>query len=97
MKQLQIYHGIQAKKKITTLQTKRNVKFIVQEVIDGYEVEIPLFKFNGVFTALGVAGISINGTYFLENQILSEDGSDNNNYDFYDFEKFAYSRIRLFM
>ncbi|MFS7200123.1 hypothetical protein AB6834_07100 [Carnobacterium divergens] len=83
----------QAKKKITTLQTKRNVKFIVQEVIDGYEVEIPLFKFNGVFTALGVAGISINGTFFLENQILSEDGSDNNNYDFYDFEKFAYSEL----
>lgn len=53
-----------SKKKITTLQTKRNVKFIVQEVIDGYEVEIPLFKFNGVFTALGVAGISINGTFF---------------------------------
>lgn len=58
---------------------------IIQPFISGYEVEIPIVCSDGVCYALGAAGIAINDSYLLGDQILTYDIVYNDQYKFYDF------------
>ncbi|MFV0516597.1 MAG: hypothetical protein ACK5MV_04310 [Aminipila sp.] len=60
---------------------------IIQEFISGYECEIPFFRYNEVPVILDPVGISINGNEHLDEQILTQELSDNDNYQFYNMSK----------
>ncbi|GAX47626.1 D-alanine--D-alanine ligase family protein [Pseudolactococcus reticulitermitis] len=58
---------------------------IIQQYIQGYEIEVPLIQYNGVFLSLGICGIQKNGEIFFKSGILEEEMYDTK-YEFYDFE-----------
>lgn len=59
---------------------------IVQEFIEGYEVEVPVILCRGEFLILPPIGISVRGTPLLAQKILSFQDIYQDDYEFYDFE-----------
>jgi D-alanine-D-alanine ligase len=58
---------------------------IVQEFIDGYEVEVPLLIYNGKPVTIFPVGISIEGNKCLGDKFLTYDSVYDDNYNFYNF------------
>ena len=56
--------------------------YIVQEYIEGYECEVPVFKVGNVVHVFPPIGIDLRGK-----SILDEEASEHNHYDFYQLDK----------
>ena len=59
-----------------------DTSYIVQEYIDGYECEVPIFKAGNAIHVFPPIGIDLQGK-----QILDEEASDQNQYDFFPVSK----------
>lgn len=73
-----------------TLIEKNNLKenYIIQEYIEGFEIEIPMFQIEGKFKVLGAAGIEYKEIKFFSDSILPEEMYETN-YGFFNFENYA--------
>ena len=60
---------------------------IVQEYVDGFECEVPIFKVRDTVYALPPIGIDLKGK-----SILNEDASEHNQYGFYQLDKYFPSK-----
>lgn len=65
-----------------------NQPLIVQELIKGYEVEVPIIVTENNNIILPPIGISINGIIDLDESILSFDDVYNDDYGFYDYSRY---------
>ena len=76
---------------IAELSKEFNQHVIVQEFIEGYEVEVPLLIHKGIPLSIFPVGIGINGQKRLGDIFLTYDSIYDDNYEFYDFnsENFA--------
>lgn len=73
-----------------------NDNLIVQQFIEGYEIEVPLFQVNQEFKALGLAGISLKEKYFLSGDILKEEMFEfDSQYEFFDFASYALKQLNF--
>ena len=57
---------------------------IIQQYIQGYEIEVPLIQYKGEFLALGICGIQKDDKIFFESGILEEE-MYSTKYKFYNF------------
>lgn len=64
----------------------------VQEFIEGYEVEVPVFNPNVPFSIIPV-GISVEGEKYLGDKFLTYDTVYNDQYSFYNFENIGRNAI----
>jgi D-alanine-D-alanine ligase len=60
---------------------------MLQQFINGFEVEVPVLAYNGTVIGFPPVGISINDTYLLDDQILNYELVYFDRYQFYDFMK----------
>jgi D-alanine-D-alanine ligase len=60
---------------------------VVEEFIEGYEVEVPLMISNGNFYGLGPIGISLKGNKYLGNEILGYETVYDDKFSFYSFNE----------
>ena len=73
---------------LNKLSKEYSSRIVVQEFIEGYEVEFP-FVFDGENVyCLKPQGIKINGEQFIGEKILSYDTRRNHEYEFYNFDEF---------
>ena len=62
-----------------------NSPVLVQEFIEGFEIEVPIFIFNKKATALMPVGLSIDNVCCIGNKILDYERSAFYDYEFYDY------------
>jgi D-alanine-D-alanine ligase len=76
---------------LTAIVSKNALKFsqpmVIQEFIEGYEVEVPVLCFREKDTALIPVGLSYKNERNLGNSILTYDIIFNDNYEFYDYSE----------
>lgn len=70
---------------IHSLSIKFNQPILVQQFIEGYEIEVPIIELDEA-VVLGVSGISLNGNKDLGNTFLSYDTIFDDGFDLYDFK-----------
>ena len=78
--------------KIIEFSTEQSVNLssashIVQEYVDGFECEVPIFKVRDTVYVLQPIGIDLKGK-----SILDEDASEHNQYGFYQLDKYFSSK-----
>lgn len=75
----------ESQKHIENLQYQYEQNIIVQEFICGYEVQVPIIKFDGQILPLMAVGININDNPLLSNQIITYNVAYDETYNFYNF------------
>lgn len=74
-------------RRIDELSKNFNQPMMVQKLIEGYEVEVPVFDLFSAFTA-GVSGISLNGKQELGDVVLSYDTVFEDGFELYNFDEY---------
>lgn len=80
--------GLNSEKILGEISMRFEQPVILQEFIEGYEVEIPLVNDSVNVYALGAVGISINEKLLLDREILTYDLVYHEKYSFYHFTMF---------
>lgn len=75
----------ESQNQIKKLQYQYEQNIIVQEFICGYEVQVPIIKFDSQILPLMAVGINMNDNPLLSNQIITYDIAFDETYNFYDF------------
>lgn len=75
----------ESQKRIKKLQYQYEQNIIVQEFICGYEVQVPIIKFDGQILPLMAVGINMKNNPLLSKQIITYDVAYDETYSFYDF------------
>lgn len=83
-KSINLYSS-ESQKQIKLLQQQFNQNIIVQQFIEGYEVQVPIIKFNQEIIPLMAVGINMNNNPLLSNKIITYDVAYDETYNFYDF------------
>jgi D-alanine-D-alanine ligase len=68
---------------ISRYQEQSNQPVICQELISGYEVEVPIIELSSSLLAFPPIGIKIDNNMFIGDSIISEEISSSYSYDFY--------------
>jgi D-alanine-D-alanine ligase len=74
---------------ITKKQQLLEEPIMLQQFINGFEVEVPVLSYNGIIIGFPPVGISINDICLLDDQILNYELVYFDRYQFYDFTKIS--------
>ena len=75
----------QMQKMLRKRQTMMEQPIMLQQFIEGYEVEVPILSYSGSIVCLPPIGISLGATPLMNNQILDYETVYFDKYRFYDF------------
>lgn len=83
-----ITYTAESEKRINEISKHFNQPIVIQEFIEGHEVEIPLILLNGDPIILPAVGIELNGEKNLGKSFLSYSLVEIDNYTFYNFNQY---------